>query len=234
MKNTAGKILLIEDEESLSSIVALNLELEGYEVTKIENGREAIHFVHQLSAYDLVILDVMLPEVTGWDICSTYKRANNIPILFISAKGTSSDRIKGLRLGADDYLGKPFDLEELLLRVQILVARKETENKTEESLIFIGDFTVNLTTYEVRKAEQLIASLTKRDVQLLELFKDHEGEVLSREVILEKLWGENSSITTRTIDNYILGFRKLFEQDAKSPVYFHSIRGVGYKFTNNN
>lgn len=231
MTNSTGKILLIEDEENLSNVIALNLKLEGFDVNCIENGREAIEYLNHVSDYDLVILDVMLPEVSGWDICVKYKSVSNTPILFISAKGTSSDKIKGLRLGADDYLAKPFDLEELLLRVQVLILRNN-DKKSEENSLIIGAYNINLLTYEVTKGETLVTELSKREIELLHLFNNHEGEVVSRDFILDQLWGKDSYPTTRTIDNYILSFRKIFEDEVKNPTFFHSIRGVGYKFTN--
>ena len=231
MANTSKKILLIEDEKSLSNVVELNLKLEGFDVDCISNGRKAIEHAHKVSEYDLVILDVMLPEVSGWDICSMYKSITDTPILFVSAKGTSSDKIKGLKLGADDFLAKPFDLEELLLRVQVLILRHKKKNIKDEHLL-IGDFDVNMLTYEVKKDEEVITELSKREIQLLQLFDEHEGEVVSRDFILDQVWGKDAYPTTRTIDNYILSFRKLFEKDAKNPSIFHSIRGVGYKFNN--
>lgn len=231
MSNTSKKILLIEDEKSLSNVVELNLKLEGFDVDCISNGRTAIEHAHKVSEYDLVILDVMLPEVSGWDICSMYKSVTDTPILFVSAKGTSSDKIKGLKLGADDFLAKPFDLEELLLRVQVLILRHKKKNNAHDHLS-IGEFEVNLLTYEVKKDSELITELSKREIELLQLFDEHEGEVVSRDFILEEVWGKDAYPTTRTIDNYILSFRKLFEKDAKHPRFFHSIRGVGYKFTN--
>lgn len=231
MINSTGKILLIEDEENLSNVIALNLKLEGFDVSCIENGREAIEYASKVDEYDLVILDVMLPEVSGWDICVQYKSISDTPILFISAKGTSSDKIKGLRLGADDYLAKPFDLEELLLRVQVLILRNKGKQNEENSLI-IGKYNINLLTYEVTKEEALITELSKREIELLRLFNNHIGEVVSRDFILDQLWGKDVYPTARTIDNYILSFRKLFEDDVKNPTFFHSIRGVGYKFTN--
>ncbi|RFC55813.1 response regulator transcription factor [Brumimicrobium aurantiacum] len=229
MPNTSKKILLIEDEESLSNVVELNLKLEGFNVDCISNGRTAFDHAHQVGQYDLVILDVMLPEVSGWDICEMYKSVADTPILFVSAKGTSSDKIKGLKLGADDFLAKPFDLEELLLRVQVLILRHQGKKSNEQTLN-LGEFQVNLLTYEVKKDDQLISTLSKREIKLLQLFHEHEGEVLSRDFILDKIWGKDAYPTSRTIDNYILSFRKLFEKDAKNPEYFHSIRGVGYKF----
>lgn len=231
MPNTDKKILLIEDEESLSNVVELNLKLEGFDVKCISNGRKAIDYAHKVAEFDLVILDVMLPEVSGWDICSMYKSVADTPILFVSAKGASSDRIKGLKLGADDFLAKPFDLEELLLRVQVLILRHQKDKPKEQELA-IGGFQVNLLTFEVKKEDTLITELSKREIELLQLFIEHEGEVLSRDFILDQIWGKDTYPTSRTIDNYILSFRKLFEEDAKNPEYFHSVRGVGYKFTN--
>lgn len=232
MINGRHKVLLVEDEESLSKVVALNLELEGFEVKTVTNGREALNEKNQVSKYDLVILDVMLPEVSGWDICTAYKSVSSTPILFISAKGSSSDRIKGLKLGADDYLSKPFDLEELLLRVKVLILRTNDSQKTSQNKLKIGAFIVNTKTFEVFKGDKEVTDLSKREVELLQLFFEHEGEVVSRDFILDQLWGTDSFPTTRTIDNYILSFRKLFEQNAREPQFFHSVRGVGYKFTN--
>lgn len=231
MTNSTGKILLIEDEENLSNVIALNLKLEGFEVNCIENGKEAIEYISKVAQYDLVILDVMLPEVSGWDICVQYKSVSDTPILFMSAKGTSSDKIKGLRLGADDYLAKPFDLEELLLRVQVLILRNKGKENGENNLT-IGTYNINLLTYEVSQNGNLITELSKREAELLRLFNQHKGEVVSRDFILDQLWGKDAYPTARTIDNYILSFRKLFEDDVKNPTFFHSIRGVGYKFTN--
>jgi two-component system alkaline phosphatase synthesis response regulator PhoP len=227
-----AKILLIEDEESLNHVVAMNLEMEGFEVTPVFDGREALQYQDQLKDYQLIILDVMLPHVSGWDLCQTFKSKSETPILFVSAKGTSSDKIKGLKMGADDYLAKPFDLEELLLRVRILLQRTNPK-ATKTSEIVIGDKVVNKNTFEVEDNQgTFIANLSKREMELLALFQAHEGEVVARDFILDELWGKDAFPTSRTIDNYILTFRKIFEQDPKEPKYFHSIRGVGYKFTN--
>lgn len=231
MNKTSNKILLIEDEGSLSKVIQFNLELEGFEVFTITNGQEAIDHSSKVKDFNLVILDVMLPEVSGWDICSMYKSVAKTPILFISAKSSSSDKIKGLKLGADDYLAKPFDLEELLLRVQVLILRNNSD-KSKNDFLQIGDFKINLRTYEMHHEKTLITELSKREISLLQLFHAHQGEVVSRDFILDQLWGAEKYPTTRTIDNYILSFRKRFEKDVKNPQFFHSIRGVGYKFTN--
>lgn len=226
-----GRILLIEDEESLNAIIGLNLQMEGFEVDSITNGREALELAPTVKDYNLVILDVMLPEVSGWDICEAYKKVAETPILFMSAKGASVDKVKGLKLGADDYLGKPFDLEELLLRVQILVSRPKKEENGENEF-HIGESLINSLTYEVTQPDGKVVQLTKRELELLLLFVEHEGEVVSRDFILEQLWKQEIFPTARTIDNYILYYRKLFEEDPKNPVFFHSVRGVGYKFVN--
>jgi two-component system alkaline phosphatase synthesis response regulator PhoP len=225
-----AKILLIEDEESLNHIVTMNLEMEGHEVEACFDGEKAMDFASSLEKFDLVILDVMLPKVSGWEICETFKKSSDTPILFVSARGTSSDKVKGLKLGADDYLAKPFDLEELLLRVQILTQR--SGHVKSNSTITIGDFEVNLNTFEVLKNEDYVITLSKREIEILKLFNNKKGEVVSRDNILDDVWGKDQFPTTRTIDNYILHFRKIFEQDPKEPKHFLSIRGVGYKFVN--
>jgi len=225
------QILVIEDEPSLLEMIELNLELEGFQIVTCSNGRKALEYSTILDQFNLVILDVMLPEVSGLDICRSYRKNSEVPILFLSAKGTTIDRIAGLKLGANDYLPKPFDLEELLLRVHVLIKTQEKQQGVFENLI-IGDWEIVYATYEVHHnltgEKQL---LTKREIELLQLFQSKTDEVVSRDEILGTLWGSDQNPTGRTIDNYILNFRKLFEDDPKNPRYFHSIRGVGYKFT---
>lgn len=224
------KILLVEDEESLLDIIKLNLELEGYDVTSVNNGKLALNKIRS-NRFDLVILDVMLPEMDGFSICQVVRLDNNqVPILFLTAKSSSEDRVFGLKIGGDDYLSKPFNLEELLLRVQLLLKRNSGTSKHDDILKF-GNSEVNFITYEVKGHDGKKHQITKREISLLKLLSDRKNEVVAREEILEKIWGEDVSTTTRTIDNYIVAFRKYFEQNPKEPKYFHSIRGVGYRFT---
>ena len=173
----------------------------------------------------------MLPEFSGFDICKAIRSISQVPILFLSAKGIAADRIHGLRLGANDYLPKPFDLEELILRIQNLLPFGDSGVRSTEVLL-IGDKMVDFASYELTDECHRVCHLfSKREIELLKLFLDSEGHVISRDEILDKLWGKENFPTSRTIDNYILTFRKFFEENPKQPKYFHSIRGVGYKLT---
>jgi two-component system alkaline phosphatase synthesis response regulator PhoP len=223
------RILLVEDEENIQEVIKLNLEMEGYEVVATDNGKVALKHTQE-QHFDLLILDVMLPEVDGFQICEQVRLTNrDIPIIFLTAKDAPQDRIMGLKKGADDYLAKPFNLEELLLRVQNLIKRtsKSPENTPDE--FTFDDNWVNFATYEA-KGNPGDFSLTKKEAMLLKLLIDRRGEVVSRQQILQAVWGYDVYPSTRTIDNFILSFRKYFEKNPKSPNYFLSVRGVGYKF----
>ena len=222
-------ICLIEDEENIVELVRLNLELEGFTVRSFQNGMRAKEKIDEVIQHDLIILDVMLPEYSGFDLCKDIRALSDTPILFLSAKGIATDRIHGLKLGANDYLAKPFDLEELILRIRNLVSSK-TDQKIKS--VQIGEVKVNFSSYEAHNNGEIIHVFSKREIELLELFNENEGKVVSRDLILDKLWGKDHFPTSRTIDNYILTFRKIFENDPKNPIFFHSVRGVGYRFTN--
>ena len=222
-------ICLVEDEHSLIEMIQFNLELDGYDVFAIRDGGFAKEHFELKIDYDLFILDVMLPRISGLDLCKIIREKSQAPILFLSAKGTTQDRIEGLKIGANDYLPKPFDLEELILKVKILT-KKEEEQK--DFLLQVGELVVDFKTFEVRSLENEIVHLfSKREIELLKLFQEKEGKVVSRDEILDRVWGKDSYPTARTIDNYILVFRKIFEKNARKPQFFHSIRSVGYKFT---
>jgi two-component system alkaline phosphatase synthesis response regulator PhoP len=224
------KICVVEDESSIAEMVRLNLEMESHDVTLVQDGAEALELFKRNFDFDLVILDVMLPNVSGVDLCRLIRKKSNVPILFLSAKGTTSDRIEGLKAGGSDYLPKPFDLEELLLRVAVLL---NMTPKAGEEIITIGNCQVNFRTFVVVDTiSKQETTLSKREVALLQLFYSKQGEVISRTEILDKVWGKDQFPTTRTIDNFILHFRKTFEDNPKEPVYFISVRGVGYKFLN--
>ena len=223
------RILLVEDETHILTTVKLNLEMEGYEVVTAQDGLQASKIATE-QRFDLLLLDVMLPEVDGWQICQQVRLHNReVPIIFLTARDAQQDRIKGLRLGADDYLTKPFSLEELLLRVKNVLKRTHTDVSEQSKIYTIGEHTVNFATYEA-KGNQGSFTLTKKEALLLQLLIDRKNEVVSRREILETVWGYDVYPSTRTIDNFILAFRKYFEEDPKNPVRFLSVRGVGYKF----
>ena len=226
-------ILLVEDEENLHEALKLNLELEGYEVIGSFDGADALKLVQQ-EHFDLIILDVMLPEIDGIAVCETIRLSNNdIPILILSAKNSSADRVLGLKKGADDYLTKPFNLEELLLRVKKLIKKSEqlSVKSPLPDLYSFGGNKINFKGLLCYNLEEKPINLTKKEVMLLKLLIENKNEVVTREKILQAVWGYNVYPTTRTIDNFILNFRKYFEADSRKPVHFHSVRGIGYKFT---
>ena len=223
------RILLVEDEENIRETVTLNLELEGYEVVTAENGRKALKD-SQEQHFDLIILDVMLPELDGFQVCEQIRLTNReVPIIFLTAKDQAQDRIQGLKRGGDDYLTKPFVFEELLLRVQRLIERTSKSPDVQPDRYEFGANKVNFATFEA-KGQQGEFTLTKKEAMLLKLLVERRGEVVSRQQILQSVWGYDVYPSTRTIDNFILSFRKYFEADPKNPSFFQSVRGVGYKF----
>lgn len=226
------RILLVEDEVSLKDAIKMNLEIEGFEVVSASNGTEAIQLFRS-QRFNLIVLDVMMPEMDGYQVCEQIRLTNrDVPILFLTAKDSAQDKIVGLKKGADDYMTKPFNLEEFLLRVQVLVRRslKGTDNEEQLSVYSFGDNTVNFKTFEA-ECEKGSIQLTKKELKLLKLLIERKEQVVSRELILQQVWGYDVFPSTRTIDNFILSFRKYFEKDPKKPSFFHSVRGVGYKFT---
>ncbi len=233
MTNNLPSILLVEDEQNLHEALKLNLEMEGYEVTSAYDGKEALQKI-ATAYFDLIIMDIMLPEIDGITITENIRVHNNdVPILMLSAKNSSADKIIGLKKGADDYLTKPFNLEELLLRVAKLIEKnKRIQVKDSIGDIYtFGKNTINFKSQESITYNGSTIELSKKETLLLKLLIENKGEVVSREKILQVVWGYNVYPTTRTIDNFILNFRKYFEEDSRAPQYFHSVRGMGYKYT---
>jgi two-component system alkaline phosphatase synthesis response regulator PhoP len=231
--DSKANILLAEDEENLHEALKLNLEMEGYTVTSAFDGNEALKAIGN-EYFDLIIMDIMMPEVDGISVLETIRvNANEVPVLILSAKNSSADRVLGLKKGADDYLTKPFNLEELLLRVSKLI-EKNQKIQVKESIGDHYEFGQNNIDFKAQTAinfNQQTIELSKKEVMLLKLLIENKGEVVTREKILQVVWGYNVYPTTRTIDNFILNYRKYFEQDSRSLKHFHSVRGVGYKYT---
>ena len=233
MADKMFSILLVEDEENLQEALKLNLEMEGYEVTGSYDGVDALKMLQQ-EHFDLIILDVMLPEMDGIAVLETIRLSNTeIPILILSARNSSADRVLGLKKGADDYLTKPFNLEELLLRVNKLIKKSEQISLKQPlpDIYEFGKSKIDFKALEGYTKDGKKIMLTKKEVMLLKLLIENKNEVVTREKILQSVWGYNVYPTTRTIDNFILNFRKYFEADSRNPLYFHSVRGIGYKFT---
>lgn len=227
------RILVVEDEANLQHALKLNLEFEGYTVEIANNGTKAVKMVRE-KKFDLVVLDIMLPEMDGYMVCENIRLYDaHIPILFLSAKNQASDRISGLKKGADDYLTKPFELEELLLRVAKLLERstqilQATHNAIPRVYSF-GNNYINFDSLEARGVKGEF-QLTKKEAQLMRLLIENKNQVVSREHILKVVWDYTVIPHTRTIDNFILNLRKYFEEDAKNPFYIQSVRGIGYRF----
>ncbi|MAE78084.1 MAG: DNA-binding response regulator [Planctomycetes bacterium] len=228
---TAPWILVVEDEPLLGDLLVDNLHREGYEVELVTNGKRALERIEK-GNIDLVVLDLMLPGLNGLDILRSVRQAQNtVPILVLSALANNEQRIQGLSLGADDYLGKPFQLRELLLRVAALLRRsKPAPASTDAGILRFGGNTIDLATYTATTEAGEEHPLTQKEAALLHYLAGNAGRVVSRSEILDAVWGRGEWPTQRTIDNFIARFRKLFEANPRDPQHFHTLRGVGYKF----
>ena len=237
--STKKRVLVVEDESHLSEGLKLNLSLKGYDVKVAPDGSAALRRWKEWEP-DLIVLDVMLPKIDGLSVLRKIRLEDErIPILILSAKGSSDDKIKGLSYGVDDYLAKPFNLDEFLLRVDRLAARgdwareasdsKEREISSLPRFYNFGESRIDFQTLEVRCPSGQI-TLTEQEARLLRLFITNRGKPLSRRKLLEIGWGYARGTTTRTVDNFVVRFRKYFEPNPKKPVYFKSLRSVGYVF----
>ncbi len=231
------RLLVVEDESHLAAGLKLNFELEGYAVDMAVSARKAGECLLQLPAYDAIILDVMLPDMTGFELCRKLREAGNFtPVLMLTALDSTQDRVTGLEVGADDYLVKPFELTELLARVRSLLRRRGWERKqpapvrgTPISMISFGGAIVDCERQEARMNGQEV-KLTRLEFDLLRYFADHPGRVLSRQELQEQVWKLANYPNTRMVDNFIMRLRRHFEPDPSAPIYFVSVRGSGYKF----
>jgi len=228
------RLLVVEDDVRLAQGLCRNLEMEGYSVACVHSGESALEAVEtDTSVFDLMVLDIMLPGIDGLEVCRRLRAADNaIPILFLTARGSDADRLLGLRLGADDYLTKPFLVEELTLRVRGILRRAAWSRTPAPSgkLIRIGAQTADLEEMRATTSSAEI-SLTERETMLIRFFAENEGRVLNRGELLEHVWGYTFDTATRTLDTFVHRLRKYFEVDPHRPRHFHTVRGVGYRFT---
>lgn len=231
-KNKKFKILLVEDEETLAIGLEYNLSEEGYLVDWESDGKSALVKIKD-SLYDLIVLDVMLPYVDGFEVAEKVReKYPQLPILFLTARTGVQDRIKGLEIGADDYLTKPFHLKELLLRVKGMLKRQSwyKEDRGNLKSFKFGKNEINFENLSCKTAQKEI-QLTSHEANLMKYFIDNKGIILSREELLKNVWKIESSIETRTVDNFIARLRKYFEPDPDKPIYIKSVRGEGYIFS---
>jgi two-component system OmpR family response regulator len=231
-------LLLVEDETHIANGLKFNLELEGHEVLWLQDGLEAQQvLIDERRAFDLIILDIMLPGMSGLDLCRALRKTGDFtPVLMLTAKQYDKDKVQGLQMGADDYVTKPFNLEELLARVEGLLRRQRwaearqgpAPGEAADRLTF-RDVAIDFAAHEATVGGQEV-KLTAIEMTLMKVFKEHEGRVLTREELLEKAWHTDAPLTTRTVDNFIMRLRKLFETDPAHPEHIVSVRGIGYKF----
>ncbi len=222
------KILLVDDEKTLVKTLTYNLEKDGYQVISAYDGEEALNKVESDNP-DLIILDLMLPGVDGFEVCRRVRKSMDLPIIMLTAKGDDIDKILGLELGADDYLTKPFNPRELLARVKAILRRSEPQGSSLKNILKIQDLQVDLYQHKVRvKGEEI--DLTSKEFALLNLMASNPGRVYSREQLLEQIWGYNYYGDARTVDVHIRHLREKIESDPSNPRYVLTVWGTGYKF----
>jgi len=229
------RLLVVEDDARLAAGLCRNLELEGFEVDSVHDGERALEVLERPGhPYDLVVLDIMLPGIDGLDVCRRLRgRGDRVPILFLTARGSDADRILGLRLGADDYLTKPFVFEELTLRVHGILRRSDWSRSPGASgaTLRVGEFVVHLEEMRAAGPDGSVLDLTERETMLVRYFSENPDRVLTRGELLERVWGYTFDTSTRTLDTFVHRLRKYFEADPRSPRHFHTVRGVGYRYT---
>lgn len=224
------RILVVEDEPSMRMGLQDNLEFDGYEVEVAEEGNGGLDKILS-NSYDLVILDVMLPNMSGFDICKTArKKGIPTPIILLTAKGEEIDKVRGLELGADDYITKPFSLRELLARVKAVLRRTKNGSGSSHSsdIIKIGKLTVDFSAYTAHQ-ENAPVKMSHKEFEILHYFWNYRNKTVSRDDLLDKVWGYEEQPTTRTVDNFILKLRQKIEQNPNDPKIILTVHGIGYK-----
>jgi two-component system alkaline phosphatase synthesis response regulator PhoP len=230
--STRGKkLLLVEDEDALAMGLEYNLSEEGYLVKRAANGKEALEYLES-DHFDLVILDIMLPYIDGFKIAEKIRTDDpQLPILMLTARTGIQDRVRGLESGADDYLPKPFHLEELLLRIQGMLKRKAwyISSSSTKPVVRFGKNEINFQTYTANNGKYTLV-LTSREAMIMKYLTDHKNRIISRKELLEEVWHIDAEIETRTVDNFIARLRKYFEPNPNKPIYIKSVRSAGYMF----
>jgi two-component system, OmpR family, phosphate regulon response regulator PhoB len=227
------RVLVVEDEELIREMLVLALEEEGYQVVPASDGRSALTFMQNVetnNSFDLVVLDIMLPHVNGLDLCRWLRHQGNlVPILMLSAKGSETDRVLGLEVGADDYISKPFSTRELIARCRALLRRHRFNTNTSPTVLQIGDITLYVQECRVFARDEEI-NLSPKEFRLLELFMTNPRRVWSREQLIDRIWGVDFLGDTKTVDVHIRWLREKLEKDPSQPEYIITVRGFGYRF----
>lgn len=221
------KVLVVDDEHHILELIQFNLESNDYDVVTCDNGEDAVRLANN-GDIDLMILDLMLPGIDGIEVCRRIRNLDNknIPIIMLTAKGEENDKIKGLDIGADDYMTKPFSIRELLARMKAVLRRIEDKNNDNDNLIKVRNVTIDIEKHEVKKGDTIL-ELTLKEFELLKMLSQNRGKVLSRDVILDKIWGYEYYGDTRTVDVHIRHLRKKI--DDNEGIFIETVRGVGYK-----
>lgn len=227
MKERLPHILVVEDEPAMLLGIRDNLEFEGYQVSTARNGKDGLQMINSFH-YDLIILDIMMPLMSGYEVCKSIRR-NGIetPVIFLSAKGEEIDKVLGLEFGADDYITKPFGLRELLARIKAILRRSQTAS-THNEIIQIGHLQVDFERYQATKNGTPV-KMSIKEFDILHYMYQHKNEAVSRNDLLEKVWGVKGQPTTRTVDNFILKLRQKVETDPNQPSIILTLHGIGYK-----
>jgi DNA-binding response OmpR family regulator len=233
MSETKAKILLVEDEAHLAIGLKLNLQLEGFLIDVASTAREAAQFLLHPEQYQLIVLDIMLPDMDGFSLCRQLREAGNFtPLFMLTARSSAEDRVLGLEVGADDYIVKPFELSELLARIRSALRRSAWNQKSPEpngAILQFAQVALNVETRQVTRRGELIP-LTRLEFDLLQYFIENPNRVITRGELLEKVWRLKNYPNARTVDNFLARLRKYFEADPQNPIHFLSIRGKGYRF----
>jgi len=221
------KILIVDDEPAMRLGLKDNLEFEGYQVELAEDGEEGLSKIES-GTFDLIVLDIMMPKISGFDICKKMRSDKNFtPVIFLSAKGEELDKVLGLEFGADDYITKPFGVRELLARIKAVLRRNSSAKQSYETTT-IGKLTFDFQSFSVFENKEPI-KMSYKEFEIIHFLWNHKNETVSRDQLLDNIWGKNVYTTSRTIDNFIMKLRNKIEKDPNKPQLIISIHGVGYK-----
>ncbi|MCK5125843.1 MAG: response regulator transcription factor [candidate division Zixibacteria bacterium] len=228
----AKNILIVEDEEHIAEGLKINLEADGYTTDIAGDGLEALE-KWRSGSFDLILLDIMLPEMDGLEVCKNIRdESGRIPILFLTARDAEDDRVAGLLAGGDDYITKPFSLKELMLRISAIFRRQSwyDENRLQVDRFEFDNYWVDFKTFTA-SGQNGPVELSQKECMIIKLLAEHSDEVVTRDMILDAVWGYDVYPSNRTVDNFIVRLRKIFEPDSSKPKYLHTVWGAGYKFT---